>query len=86
MDIDSVYRYLVPDFLKAELRNVGVMGGVSADVRIIPIPPPPSPSLLERGEMGCRLIHNSIIHSQVYRLSSYTHVALRKLWRPLALS
>lgn len=34
MDIDSVYRYLVPDYLKAELRNVGVMGGVSAEVGV----------------------------------------------------
>ncbi|KAL5345573.1 hypothetical protein ACLOAV_009326 [Pseudogymnoascus australis] len=30
-DIESVYRYLVPDVLKAELRSVGVIGGISAD-------------------------------------------------------
>lgn len=33
-DIESVYRYLVPDVLKAELRSVGVIGGISADVRL----------------------------------------------------
>lgn len=32
MDLDSVYHYLVPDFLKAQLRDVGVMGGISATV------------------------------------------------------
>lgn len=31
-DIESVYRYLVPDVLKAQLRSVGVMGGISAAV------------------------------------------------------
>lgn len=31
-DIESVYRYLVPDILKDELRSVGVIGGISADV------------------------------------------------------
>ncbi|OBT90123.1 hypothetical protein VE02_00892 [Pseudogymnoascus sp. 03VT05] len=30
-DIESVYRYLVPDILKDELRSVGVIGGISAD-------------------------------------------------------
>lgn len=34
-DIESVYRYLVPDVLKAELRSVGVIGGISADVSLI---------------------------------------------------
>lgn len=34
MDLDSVYHYLVPDFLKAQLRDVGVMGGISATVCI----------------------------------------------------
>ena len=35
-DIESVYRYLVPDVLKAELRSVGVIGGISADVSLVP--------------------------------------------------
>lgn len=34
MDLDYVYHYLVPDFLKAQLRDVGVMGGISAAVSI----------------------------------------------------
>ena len=34
-NIDNVYRYLVPDFLKERLRDVGPMGGVSAEVGIL---------------------------------------------------
>ncbi len=32
LDLDAVYRYLVPDFLKANLRLLGVRGGISCDV------------------------------------------------------
>jgi len=31
-DLDSVYRYLVPEQYKSQLRSVGVMGGISAAV------------------------------------------------------
>lgn len=33
LDIESVYRHLVPDILKDSLRSIGVMGGISAAVR-----------------------------------------------------
>ena len=32
LDIDSVYRYLVPEQYKSQLRAVGVIGGISAAV------------------------------------------------------
>lgn len=32
LDIDSVYRYLVPEQYKSQLRAVGVTGGISAAV------------------------------------------------------
>lgn len=32
LDINSVYRYLVPEQYKSQLRAVGVMGGISAGV------------------------------------------------------
>ena len=31
-DIDSVFRYLVPDEYKRQLRDVGITGGISAAV------------------------------------------------------
>jgi ubiquitin-like-conjugating enzyme ATG10 len=31
-DLNSVYRYLVPEGYKSQLRAVGVMGGISAAV------------------------------------------------------
>lgn len=33
-DIDSVYRYLIPDHEKSRMREVGVKGGISFDVSI----------------------------------------------------
>jgi ubiquitin-like-conjugating enzyme ATG10 len=33
-DLNSVYRYLVPEEYRSQLRAVGVMGGISAAVSI----------------------------------------------------
>jgi ubiquitin-like-conjugating enzyme ATG10 len=33
-DLDSVYRYLVPDEFKSRLRAAGIMGGLSGAVRV----------------------------------------------------
>ncbi|KAJ5973994.1 hypothetical protein N7481_011204 [Penicillium waksmanii] len=38
--LDAVYRYLVPESYRKQLKNVGVMGGISFGVGGIPSPPP----------------------------------------------
>lgn len=74
-DLDSVYRYLVPDEFKGRLRAAGIMGGLSGAVRGYPC--------CDRYHLILLIVLNSRTHSQMSPPSLFIPVRLKRAWKTL---
>lgn len=84
--LDAVYRYLVPESYRKQLKNVGVMGGISFGVGGISSPPFPSQQKTKRkGRLNDVqwLMSRSIIRNLALRLSLFTRATRRMPWEGL---
>jgi hypothetical protein len=71
-DLDSVYRYLVPDEFKSRLRGTGATGGISAAV---------SDCQLIHGIPNVGNTFGSRIHLRTFHHSLSIHVRPKRPWR-----
>lgn len=67
-DIDSVFRYLVPENRKVELRSVTPLGALSLSVSLVD------------SVSCCNLTFPSLIPSRTTQLGVFIHARPKKLW------